>query len=134
MRGLQPAQETQRPLARSRPNAIQRSVAHPEPSDGSQQGYPTEQPCEVDVLAQPQLQAPGVRAGHVVARQPQGEEVMNETYKDYTHCPGNGPYFSPVAPPDYCAGMPINSVPEPSTALLLLVALVAFALVRRLRR
>lgn len=54
---------------------------------------------------------------------------------DYTHCPGNpGGYFSPVAPPEYCADMPRHTVPEPGTAVLLVVALVAAWLVRRIAR
>lgn len=55
--------------------------------------------------------------------------------KDYTHCPGNGPYFSPVAPPDYCADMPVNQVPEPSSLALALLGLaVAIAFRFAVRR
>ncbi len=50
---------------------------------------------------------------------------------DYTHCPGSGPYFSPVAPPEYCTNMPVHSVPEPSSLLLVLLAFVVLAFFRR---
>jgi hypothetical protein len=61
---------------------------------------------------------------------------------DYSHCPNKeGAYFSPVAPPEYCNQSvipvypgpqinPVNTVPEPSGVVLVIVALIAMWIVR----
>ena len=46
------------------------------------------------------------------------------------HCGPNG--FSPPAPPELCAQ--IHTIPEPSTFLLLLIAILCFAVVKLVRR
>jgi hypothetical protein len=48
------------------------------------------------------------------------------------HCPNaQGAYFSPVAPPEYCLGETVNTVPEPSSLVLVLLAVAVLAAVRR---
>ena len=53
---------------------------------------------------------------------------------DYSHCGPGG--FSPPAPKEMCEQVqqPVNQVPEPSTAWLLAIALIAVYIVNRQQR